>query len=68
MGASLDGSYATAAAVRARLKEIVASAIQRGSLVVTFRPNALVLTVLESERPKLKEQGVEIVPVSQLAL
>ena len=68
VGAALDGSFATAAAVRARLKEIVAAAVQRGSLVVTMRPNALVRTVLESEWPKLKEQGVEIVPASRLAL
>lgn len=68
VGAALDGSFASPSAVRARLKEIVALAIQRGSLVVTVRPNALVLTVLETERPKLREQGVEIVPASRLAL
>jgi hypothetical protein len=65
---TLDGNWPNAAAVRARLKEIVLAAQQRGAIVVTMRPSALVLTVLEAEAAKLKEQGVELVTISRLAL
>ena len=66
--ASLDGSLRTPAAARARLKEVVDRASQRGAVAVTLRPNALLLTVLEAEQPKLRERGVEFVPASRLAL
>ncbi len=68
VGATLDGAGRTPAAVRAKLKEIVALATQRGALAVTLRPNALLLTVLEAEWPKLRAEGVDFVPASRLAL
>jgi len=68
VGAGLDGNWTRASEVRARLQEIVAAALQRGSLVVLLRPNALVLSVLEAESPKLRGRGVELVPISRLAL
>ncbi len=68
VGATLDGAGRTPASVRAKLKEIVELASQRGALAVTLRPNALVLTVLEAEWPKLRAEGVDFVPASRLAL
>jgi len=68
VGASLDDDKGTAASVRARIKEITAAAVQRGSLIVMVRPSALVLDVLESELPRIKAQGVELVPISQVSL
>jgi len=68
VGASLDDDKGTAASVRARVKEITAAAVQRGSLIVMVRPSALVLDVLESELPRIKAQGVELVPISQVSL
>jgi polysaccharide deacetylase 2 family uncharacterized protein YibQ len=68
VGANLDGTWRTAAAVRMRLKSIVSLATQRGAVAVTLRPNALVLTVLEAEAPKLRAQGVEFVAASRLTL
>jgi hypothetical protein len=68
VAASIDASARTPAAVRARLKEIVERASQRGAVAVTLRLNALILGVLEAEQPKLREKGVEFVPASRLAL
>jgi len=68
VGASLDDDKGTAASVRARIKEITATAVQRGSLIVMVRPSALVLDVLESELPRIKAQGVELVPISRVSL
>jgi polysaccharide deacetylase 2 family uncharacterized protein YibQ len=68
VGASLDDDKGTAASVRARIKEIAATAVQRGSLIVMVRPSALVLDVLESELPRIKAQGVELVPISRVSL
>jgi len=69
VGAALDGNYfGSATGVRTRLKELIQSAVQHGSLIVTMTPSPLVLSVLEEDLPKLKAQGVEIVPVSKLAL
>lgn len=68
VGASLDDDKGTAASVRARIKEMTATAVQRGSLIVMVRPSALVLDVLESELPRIKAQGVELVPISRVSL
>ena len=68
VGASLDDDRGTAASVRARIREIAAAAVQRGSIIVMVRPSALVLDVLESELPKIKAGGVELVPISRIAL
>lgn len=65
---SLDDDRGTAASVRARVKEIAATAVQKGSIVVMVRPSALVLDILESELPKIKAQGIELVPISKVAL
>ena len=68
VGGFLDDDKGTAASVRARIREVAASAVQHGSLVVMVRPSALVLDVLESELPRIKAQGVELVPISRVAL
>ena len=68
LGGTLDGSGTTTAAVRARLKQLVQTAIQRGTLAVTFKASYLFLTVLEAERAKWIEQGIEVVPASRLVL
>jgi len=68
IAASLDDDKGTAASVRARIKEIVAAAVQKGSIVVMVRPSALVLDVLESELPRIRAQGIELVPISRVAL
>jgi len=68
VGASLDDDKGTAASVRAKIKEIAATAVQRGTLVVMVRPSALVLDILESELPRIKALGVELVPISRVAL
>jgi uncharacterized protein len=68
LGGSLDMTNATVVGVRARLKQLVATATQRGTLVVSFRASAFTLGILESERAKMAEQGIEIVPASRLVL
>jgi len=68
VGGSLDDDKGTAASVRARVKEITTAAIQKGSVIVMVRPSALVLDILESELPKIKAQGVELVPISRVTL
>jgi polysaccharide deacetylase 2 family uncharacterized protein YibQ len=68
VGGSLDDDKGTAASVRARIREYAADAVQHGSLVVMVRPSALVLDVLESELPRIRAQGVELVPISRVAL
>jgi polysaccharide deacetylase 2 family uncharacterized protein YibQ len=68
VGASLEGAWRTQAAVRAKLKSIVSLATQRGTLAVTLRPSALVLTVLEAEEANLRAKGVEFVAASRLML
>ena len=67
-GGSIDDDKGTAASVRARVRELTSEAIQRGTLVVMVRPSALVLDILESELPKMKAQGLELVPISRVAL
>lgn len=68
LGGTLDMNAATAASVRARLRQLVVTATQRGTLVVSFKASAFTLSVLESERARLAEQGIEIVPASKLVL
>jgi len=68
LGGSFDGATGSPAAVRARLKQLLTLASQRGTLVVGVKANALVLSVLESERPKWLGDGVEVVPASHLVL
>lgn len=68
LGATLDGSGGSQAAARARIRQIIQSAMQRGGLVVTFKASAIILTVLEAERENLQSQGVEVVPASEIVL
>jgi uncharacterized protein len=68
LGGTLDMNAATAAGIRAKLRQLIMSATQRGTLVVSFRASMLTLGVIESERANLAEQGIEIVPASKLVL
>ena len=68
LGATLDGSGNTPAAVRARLDQLVRTAMQRGALVVSLHPSAVILGVLEKARAGLREQGVDMVPASEIVL
>ncbi len=68
LGATLDGSGNTPAAVRARLKQLVQSAMQRGAIIVSLHPSSVILGVLESERESLRTQGVDMVPASEIVL
>ena len=68
LGGNMDGAGGTAAAARARLKQIAAAATQRGAMVISIRANAVLLTVLEAERENLRAQGLEIVPASEIVL
>jgi len=68
LGGTLDMSGANAAGIRARLRQLVTTATQRGTLVVSFKASILTLGVIESERARLAEQGIEIVPASKLVL
>jgi polysaccharide deacetylase 2 family uncharacterized protein YibQ len=63
-GGEIDDEKGTAASVRARIKELTAAAVQKGTLIVMVHPSPLVLDVLESEISKMKAQGLEMVPVS----
>ena len=65
---SIDDEKGTAASVRARVRELAAAAMQKGTLIVMVRPSALVLDILESELPKMKAQGLELVPISRVTL
>jgi len=68
IGGDIDDEKGTAASVRARVRELAATAIQKGTLVVMVRPSTLVLDILESELPKMKAQGLELVPISRVTL
>lgn len=68
LGGTLDMPKPTPAGVRARLKQLIETATHRGTLVVSFKASATVLSVLQADSPKLREQGVEIVPASRLVL
>jgi polysaccharide deacetylase 2 family uncharacterized protein YibQ len=67
-GGEIDDGKGTAASVRARIKELTAAAVQKGTLIVMVHPSPLVLDVLESEIPKMKAQGLEMVPISRATL
>lgn len=68
LGATLDGSGNTPTAVKARLDQLVRTAMQRGALVITLHPSSVILGVLEKEAPALKAQGVDVVPASEIVL
>jgi len=68
LGGTLDISGANAAGIRARLRQLLTTAAQHGTLVVSFKASILTLGVIESERASLAEQGIEIVPASKLVL
>ena len=66
LGGTLDGSGNTPAAVRARLKQLVQTAVQRGGLVVSLHPSALIRGVLEAERDSLRARGVDMVAAGEV--
>jgi polysaccharide deacetylase 2 family uncharacterized protein YibQ len=68
VGGALDDEKGTAASVRAKLKEITAAALQKGSVIVMVRPSPLVLDVLEAELSRIKADGIELVPISRVSL
>src|SRR6185295_4324685 len=68
LGGTLDMSNATVVGIRARLRQLVTTATQRGTLIVSFRASMLTLGIIESERERLTELGIEIVPASRLVL
>jgi polysaccharide deacetylase 2 family uncharacterized protein YibQ len=52
--------------IRAQLKKLVALARERGTAIGIGHPYRATLAVLHEALPKLKQQGIELVPVSQL--
>ncbi|MCU7928377.1 MAG: divergent polysaccharide deacetylase family protein [Candidatus Thiodiazotropha sp. (ex Dulcina madagascariensis)] len=52
--------------VRAQLHELLETAREKGSAIGIAHPYPQTLAVLQEELPKLKEQGIELVPVSAL--
>jgi hypothetical protein len=68
LGGSFEGAGSSPAAVRARLKQLLALASQHGTLVVGVKPTPVILSVLEAERSKWGAQGIEVVPASRLVL
>ena len=66
LGATLDGSGNTPTAVKARLDQLVRTAMQRGALVISLHPSSVILSVLEKEAPALEAQGVDLVSASEI--
>jgi polysaccharide deacetylase 2 family uncharacterized protein YibQ len=54
------------ALIREQLKKLVSAARLQGSAIGIGHPYAVTIAVLREEIPKLKRQGIELVPVSQL--
>ena len=52
--------------VREQLGKLVAAAREKGSAIGIGHPYPATLSVLREELPKLKQQGIELVPVSQI--
>ncbi|MCU7905816.1 MAG: divergent polysaccharide deacetylase family protein [Candidatus Thiodiazotropha sp. (ex Epidulcina cf. delphinae)] len=52
--------------VRAQLHKLLETAREKGSAIGIGHPYPQTLAVLQEELPKLKEQGIELVPVSAL--
>ncbi|MBV2123239.1 MAG: divergent polysaccharide deacetylase family protein [Candidatus Thiodiazotropha sp. (ex Ctena orbiculata)] len=52
--------------IREQLQKLVAIARERGEAIGIGHPYRATLDVLQEELPKLKQQGIELVPVSQI--
>jgi uncharacterized protein len=55
-----------AALIRIQLQKLLDLARERGSAIGIGHPYAATLAVLKDELPKLKQQGIELVPVSEI--
>ena len=68
LGGTLDGGGGSPSAVKSRLKQLVATAQQRGALLITVKAHGLAFQILEQEREYLEGQGIEFVQASKLVL
>jgi polysaccharide deacetylase 2 family uncharacterized protein YibQ len=68
LGGMLDGGGGSPTAVKNRLKQLMATAQQRGTLIIGVKAHGLAFTILEQERERLEGQGIEFVPASKLVL
>lgn len=66
LGGTLDGGGGSPNAVKTRLKQLVATAQQRGTLLIGVKAHGLAFQVLEQERERLEGQGIEFVHASKL--
>lgn len=62
----IDREDATEGDIRAQLQRAVRLARQRGDVLVIGHPYPQTMTVLEQELPRLEQQGVRLVTVSEL--
>ena len=68
LGGTLDGGGGSPSAVKTRLKQLIATAQQRGTLLITVKAHGLAFQILEQERERLEGQGIEFVQASKLVL
>ena len=68
LGGTLDGGGGSPNAVKARLKQLMATAQQRGTLLIAVKAHGLAFQILEQERERLEGQGIEFVYASKLVL
>ena len=68
LGGMLDGGGGSPTAVKNRLKQLMATAQQRGTLIIGVKAHGLAFSILDSERERLEGQGIEFVPASKLVL
>jgi hypothetical protein len=68
VGGTLDGGGGSPTAVKNRLKQLVATAQQRGALLITVKAHGLAFQILEQERERLEGQGIEFVHASKLVM
>lgn len=64
----LDATPNDAAFVRRQLAELIRQARRRGTAVAIGHPYRATLKVLKAQIPRLGEQGIRLVPVSQIIL
>ena len=68
LGGTLDGGGGSPTAVKTRLKQLIATAQQRGTLLIAVKAHGLAFQILEQERERLEGQGIEFVHASKLVL
>jgi len=68
LGGTLDGGGGSPTAVKTRLKQLVATAQQRGALLIAVKAHGLAFQILEQERERLEGQGIEFVHASKLVM